>query len=38
VYVRAEVLTTKRELKYWIRLALDYNKAHAKTALKEQRL
>jgi len=32
VYVAAKALKTKRELNYWIRLALDYNKTHAKTA------
>ena len=30
VYVAAEALETKRELMYWIRLALNYNKAHLK--------
>ena len=30
VYVTADALKTERALKYWIRLALDYNKARAK--------
>jgi TfoX/Sxy family transcriptional regulator of competence genes len=32
VYVAAEALTSKRELKYWINLALDHNKTQAKNA------
>ena len=32
VYVAAEALKTKRDLKYWIRLALDYNMTKAEKA------
>ena len=32
VYVTANALTTKRELNYWIHLALDYNEACAEKA------
>ena len=36
VFVDAEVLNTKKELEYWVRLALDYNKI-AKASKKPAR-
>lgn len=34
VFVDAEVLTTKKQLEYWVKLALDYNKV-AKSSKKK---
>ena len=35
IYVAADALKTERALKYWIRLAMDHNKAKAKDAADE---
>lgn len=36
VYVSEDVITTKKELQYWIRLALDFNKKAKASAKKKK--